>query len=337
MSPTVDVHAHLLVPAAEALVADEPALAEARIAEARAAGPASSRVNRDQIGALGPALTDRGLRLAAMDAAGVEVQLVSPMPIHHTWADRDLAARYAAAVNEGVLAHCAGAPDRLVGLGTTPLQHPDLAVEVLRAAVADGLRGVEIGTFVTGPDGVRRELDDPALRGFWAAAAELEAVVFIHPWGCTLGERLDVGYLSNSVGNPVETTVALSRLVASDALPEGVRVLAAHGGGFFPYGTARQDHAWHARSGDRAAPAPPSRALRRLWFDALVYTPEALRHLVAVAGADRVCLGTDHPFDMGVTDPLDRLAAAGLDPAEAELVRAGAAAALLAPSRDRAA
>ncbi|MEJ2860412.1 amidohydrolase family protein [Actinomycetospora flava] len=333
MSPTTDVHAHLLVPAAEALVADEPALAEARGVEARAAGPASARVNREQIGALGPALTDRAVRLAAMDAAGIEVQLVSPMPIHHTWADRDLAARYAAAVNDGVLSHCAGAPERLLGLGTTPLQHPDLAVEVLRRGVADGLRGVEIGTHVTGPDGVRRELDDPALAGFWTAAAELEAVVFIHPWGCTLGERLDVGYLSNSVGNPVETTVALSRLVASNALPDGVRVLAAHGGGFFPQGTARQDHAWHARPGDRVADGPPSEALRRLWFDALVYTPEALRHLVAVAGAVRVALGTDHPFDMGVIDPLDRLAAAGLDPAAAEQVRAGSAAALLAPRR----
>jgi hypothetical protein len=152
-----------------------------------------------------------------------------------------------------------------------------------------------------------------------------------YPWGCTLGERLDVGYLSNTVGNPVETTVALSRLVHGgvlDAAP-GVRVLAAHGGGFFPYGTARQDHAWHARPGDRVASAPPSRALRRLWFDALVYTPEALRHLVAVAGADRVVLGTDYPFDMGVTDPLERLAAAGLDPAEADLVRSGSAAGLL--------
>ena len=76
-------------------------------------------------------------------------------------------------------------------------------------------------------------------------------------------------------------------------------------------------------------PAPPSAALRRVWFDALVYTPEALRHLVSVAGADRVALGTDYPFDMGVTDPLDRLAAAGLDPAEAEMVRRGSAAALL--------
>jgi len=335
VTPTVDVHAHLLVGAAEALVADEPALGAARAEEGRAAGPASSRVNREQIGALIPDLTDVGRRLAACDRAGIDVQLVSPMPIHHSWADRDLAARYADAVNRGVAEHCAAAPDRLVGLGTTPLQHPDLAVDVLRAAVGAGLRGVEVSTHVPGPDGARRELDDPALAGFWAAASELEAIVFVHPWGCTLGERLDVGYLSNTVGTPVETTVALSRLVASgvlDAAP-GARVLAAHGGGFFPYGTARQDHAWHARPGDRAAAAPPSTALRRLWFDALVYTPEALRHLVAVAGADRVALGTDFPFDMGVTDPLDRLDAAGLDPAEVAAVRSGAASALLAPAR----
>ncbi len=332
--PTVDVHAHLLVPAAEGLVADEPALGAARAAEARAAGAASSQVNRAQIGALGEALTSVDARLAAMDAAEVDVQLVSPMPIHHTWAGRDLAARYAATVNDGVVTHCGTAADRLVGLATAPLQHPDLAADVLRDAVAAGLRGVEVPTHVTGPDGTRRELDDPALAPFWDAASELEAVVFVHPWGCTLGERLDVGYLSNSVGNPVETTVALSRLVASGVLDRapGARVLAAHGGGFFPLGVARQDHAWHARPGDRAASVPPSRALRQLWFDALVYTPEALRLLVAVAGADRVALGTDHPFDMGIADPLDRLAAAGLDPADAEQIRAGSAAGLLAPA-----
>ncbi|GLZ55768.1 amidohydrolase family protein [Actinomycetospora sp. NBRC 106378] len=339
-SPTTDVHAHLLVPAAEALVADRPELGAARAVEGRAAGAASSRVNREQIAALGLALTRLDHRLAAMDAAGVERQLVSPMPIHHPWADRDLALAYADAVNTGVLEHCAGAPDRLLGLGTAPLQHPDLAVDVLRSAVRDGLRGVEVSTHVTGPDARRRELDDPDLAGFWAAAAELEAVVFVHPWGCTLGERLDVGYLSNTVGNPVETTVALSRLVAAGLLPtegqhadRGVRLLAAHGGGFFPSGTARQDHAWHARPDDRAAPAPPSTALRRMWFDALVYTPEALRHLVATAGADRVLLGTDYPFDMAVTDPLDRLAAAGLDPADAEAIRGGNAVELLAPAR----
>ena len=172
MSPlSADVHAHALVPAAEALVADRPELAQARAEEARGAGPRSAEVNREQIGQLMPALTDPQVGLAAMDAAGIDVQLVSPMPIHHYWADTDLAARYASAVNAGILDHCAAAPGRLIGLGTAPLQHPGLAAEVLSRAVGDGLRGVEVATYVAGV-----ELADPPLEPFWSTAAELDAV-----------------------------------------------------------------------------------------------------------------------------------------------------------------
>ncbi len=325
-TPAVDVHAHALIPAAEALVADEPGLAQARAEDARWAGPASAEVNREQIGRLGPALVDPAVRLAAMDAAGVDVQLVSPMPIHHYWADRDLARRYATAVNDGILAHCAAAPQRLVGLGTVPLQHPTLAVEVLERAVAAGLRGVEVSTHVAG-----RELADPSLEPFWARADELGAVVFVHPWGCTLGERLASAYLSNIVGNPVETTVALSHLVFSGTLDRhpSLKLLAAHGGGYLPTHLGRGDHAWQVRPDSRTCADLPSSYLRRMFFDALVYTPEGLRALVAAVGSDRVLLGTDHPFDMGITDPLDRLTAAGLPPSDAEAVRSGNAERLL--------
>jgi aminocarboxymuconate-semialdehyde decarboxylase len=327
MSPlSVDVHAHALVPAAEALVADRPELAQARAEEARGAGLRSTEVNREQIGQLGPALIDPQARLAAMDAAGIDVQLVSPMPIHHYWADPDLAARYAEAVNAGILAHCSAAPGRLIGLGTAPLQHPDLAAEVLGRAVGDGLRGVEVATYVAG-----MELADPSLEPFWSTAADLDAVVFIHPWGCTLGERLATAYLSNIVGNPVETAVALSRLIFSGLLDRypGLKILAAHGGGYLPGYLGRGDHAWQVRPDSRTCAEPPSAYIRRLWFDALVYTPEGLRTLTAAAGADRVLLGTDYPFDMGITDPLDRLAAAGLPASASEAIRGGNAAALL--------
>ena len=327
MSPlSVDVHAHALVPAAEALVADRPELAQARAEEGRGAGPRSTEVNREQIGQLGPALIDPQVRLAAMDAAGIDVQLVSPMPIHHYWADLDLAARYANAVNAGILDHCSAAPGRLIGLGTAPLQHPDLAAEVLGRAVGDGLRGVEVATYVAG-----RELADPSLEPFWSTAAALDAVVFVHPWGCTLGERLSTAYLSNIVGNPVETAVALSRLIFSGLLDRypGLKILAAHGGGYLPGYLGRGDHAWQVRPDSRTCAEPPSAYIRRLWFDALVYTPEGLRVLTAAAGADRVLLGTDYPFDMGITDPLDRLAAAGLPASASEAIRGGNAAALL--------
>ena len=327
MSPlSVDVHAHALVPAAEALVADRPELAQARVEEARGAGPQSTEVNREQIGQLMPALTDAQVRLAAMDAAGIDVQLVSPMPIHHYWADLDLAARYANAVNAGILDHCAAAPGRLIGLGTAPLQHPGLAAEVLGRAVGDGLRGVEVATYVAGI-----ELADPSLEPFWSTAADLDAVVFVHPWGCTLGERLSTAYLSNIVGNPVETAVALSRLIFSGLLDRypGLKILAAHGGGYLPGYLGRGDHAWQVRPDSHTCAEPPSAYIRRLWFDALVYTPEGLRTLTAAAGADRVLLGTDYPFDMGITDPLDRLAAAGLPASASEAIRGGNAAALL--------
>ena len=285
-------------------------------------------MNREQISQLGPALVDPQVRLAAMDAAGIDVQLVSPMPIHHYWADRDLADRYASTVNAGLLDHCAAAPGRLIGLGTAPLQHPGLAAEVLRRAVGDGLRGVEVATYVAG-----LELADPSLEPFWAAAAELGAVVFVHPWGCTLGDRLATAYLSNVVGNPVETAVALSRLIFSGLLDRypGLKVLAAHGGGYLPGYLGRGDHAWHVRPDARTCAEPPSAYIRRLWFDALVYTADGLRTLAAAAGAERVLLGTDYPFDMGITDPLDRLAAAGLPPSAAEAIRGGNAAALLGP------
>lgn len=323
---SIDTHAHALIPAAESLVADHPQLAAARMEEARWAGPSSTEINREQIARLGPALVDPAARLAAMDAAGVDVQLVSPMPTHHYWADRDLAERYAAAVNAGILAHCAVAPQRLLGLGTVPLQHPDLAVEILTDAIRAGLRGVEVSTHVVG-----RELADPSLAPFWARAHELGAIVFVHPWGCTLGERLATAYLSNIVGNPTETAVALSHMVFSGLLDSypGARILAAHGGGYLPTYLGRGDHAWHVRPDCHTCAHPPSTYLRRMWFDNLVYTPDGLRALVAAVGANRIVIGTDYPFDMGVTDPLDRLAAADLGPSVTQAIRAGNAAELL--------
>ncbi len=144
-----------------------------------------------------------------------------------------LSRRLAQLTNEGVAGLVEQHPHRLVGLGTVPLQHPELAVAELTRAVDElGLRGVQVGTLAGS-----RELADDALDGFWARAEELDAVVFVHPWGCSLGERLDRYYLSNTVGNPVETAVALSHLVFSGLLDRrpGVRIAAAHGGGYLSH------------------------------------------------------------------------------------------------------
>jgi aminocarboxymuconate-semialdehyde decarboxylase len=154
--------------------------------------------------------------------------------------------------------------------------------------------------------------------------------VFLHPFGCTLDARLDRYYLSNSVGQAVENAVALSHLIFAGVLDRhpGLRLLAAHGGGYLPTFLGRSDHAWEVRPEARGCAERPSSYIPRLWFDSLVHTPGALRALVAVAGSDRVLLGSDYPFDMGVTDPLDRLVAADLGPDDTQAIRGRNAAAL---------
>ena len=326
--PAIDVHAHVAVPNSDAMLEGQPGLAQQRATDAGTLGSASLQLNLQQIAGIGPKLVDLDLRLAAMDAARVDVQAVSATPVPHLWADRELAGRYTASVNESVAAFCARRTDRLLPIGTVSLQHPDLAVAQLEAVVRDhGMRGVQISTSA----GPGRELDDSSLADFWAAAEEFGAAVLIHPWGCTLGERLNAYYLFNSVGNPTETALALSRLVFSGLLERHPRlkVWSAHGGGYLASYVVRADHAWGARSDARTTEQPPSELLRRTWVDSLVYTPEQLRHLVSVMGPSQVTLGSDYPFDMGVDDPVDRLEAAGFDAATTDAIRGGNAARLL--------
>ncbi len=149
--------------------------------------------------------------------------------------------------------------------------------------------------------------------------------MFIHPWGCTLDERLSGSYMTNLVGQPVEHTVALSHVIMSGVLDRhpGLRIVAAHGGGYLPFHPARMDHGWRVRP-DITTPAElPSTYLRRIFFDSVVYEPGLLDTLVERVGADRVLMGTDFPFDMGVEDPVALIEASGLDEAARAAVRGG--------------
>ncbi|GAA2629518.1 amidohydrolase family protein [Streptomyces vastus] len=333
LTPTIDVHAHLMLPEVEEAVAGHTGLAEARDLDARRNGPAALAVSGPMVGARVRRLTDVAARLAAMDAAGVDVQLVSPSPSHyHYWAEPRLAERVCRLANEGTAAHCAKAPDRLHGLGLIPLQHPHLAVTLLDHALDQGLKGVEISSHAPGPGGTRAvELSDPRLAPFWARAEETGALVFLHPFGCTLDERLDQWYLSNTVGQPTENAVALSHLIFSGVLDRhpGLKLIAAHGGGYLPTHIGRSDHAWRARPDARDCAREPSGYLKQLYFDSLVHDPHVLRELVRAAGPDRVLLGSDYPFDMGTEDPLDTLRAADLPDADFHAIRGGNAAVLL--------
>ncbi|WP_327341645.1 amidohydrolase family protein [Streptomyces europaeiscabiei] len=326
--PAVDVHAHVLLPAIEALVDGLPGRAEARALDARRNGPAALAVGGPMIHERIPRLTDADVRLAAMDAQGVDVQLLSPSPSHyHPWTDEATAEKVYRLANEATAEHCSAASDRLKGLGLVPLHHPDLAVPALEHALEQGLLGVEISSHAPG-----RELSDPAYEPFWRRAAATGAILFLHPFGCTLDERLDRWYLSNTVGQPTENAVALSHLIFSGVLdrhPE-LKLIAAHGGGYLPTHIGRSDHAWTARSDAGVGCAHlPSSYLKRIYFDSLVHDPHVLRALIAAAGADRVLLGSDFPFDMGTEDPVGALRGAHLADADFHAVRGGNAAALL--------
>ncbi|GGH47226.1 amidohydrolase family protein [Microbacterium album] len=310
--PIVDVHAHLAVFEAEALLADHPGLQRQQAVDLATMGAASNEYNQRAFSDLFPRLTDVEVRLAQMDASSVDVQTVSAMPTQRHWLEERLAVRYHRALNDGVAQHCAAAPERLRMIASVPYQHPAAAADELTRAVEQlGAIGVQILTHA-GPD---FELDDRRLDSLWERAVELDVPVLIHPWGCTLGARLDIGYLFNHVGNPTETSLALSRLIFGgvfDRIP-ALRVWAAHGGGWLPSYSGRADHAWKQRADARTCASKPSDYLRdRVWVDGLVYTPHALRFLVESVGAAHVTVGTDYPFDMGITDPLERIAAAGL-------------------------
>ncbi len=304
---TVDVHAHTIVPAMFSLVAGQPGFREEQEQQLRTFGSESVARNASlAAGEYAPLLTDMSSRLTAMDTAGIDVQAVSIIPTqYHYWADRGLAAEIVSGINEHIAAMARAQPGRIVGLATVALQHPDLAAAQLAEAVGKlGLRGVEISTSAAG-----RDLSDPYFEPFFAAASELGAFVFIHPWGCSLGERLSSWYLGNIIGQPAETTLALSHLIFGGVLdrhPELV-VCGAHGGGYLPQYIGRADHAYAVRPESAPMKQPPSAYLRQLYFDSLVYTPATARQLIDAAGPGHVLLGTDYPFDMGVTDPLSRL------------------------------
>ncbi|HWL76891.1 amidohydrolase family protein [Microbacterium sp.] len=326
----VDVHAHLLLPALHAEVERRApeGVAQAAALELKRHGPESQRISGAMVGARIPKLTDLTVRLADMDAQGVDRQWVSVSPNHfYPWAPEGLAVWIAQEANRLVAEHVAQAPDRLTGLGVVPLQHPSRIVECVDDAILGrGLAGIEISSFAGDV-----ELSDPRLEPMWARVAELGAVVFLHPFGCSLDERLDRFYLANTVGQPVENAVALSHLIFAGVLDRHptLKIVAAHGGGYLPTAIGRSDHAWRVRPEARGCEHEPSSYLKRLWFDTVVHDAGALRHLIEVAGASQVVLGSDYPFDMGLEDPAAFVRAAGLDDATTDRVLGANADALL--------
>jgi predicted TIM-barrel fold metal-dependent hydrolase len=238
-------------------------------------------------------------RLKEMDAMAIDMEMLSINPFWYG-KDRDTAAAIVKMNNEKLAELCASRPDRFGAFASLTLQFPDLAVQQLETAIKkQGLRGAAIGASVLGED-----FADPKFNPVWAKAEELGAVLFIHPQSTPeLAKRFKGnGWLSNTIGNPLDTTIALQHLIFEGTLDRfpGLKIIAAHGGGYLGSYAARGDHACFV-SPQNCNPnitlkKKPSEYLNQLYFDAMVFTPEGLRHLVAQVGASQVVLGTDHPI-----------------------------------------
>lgn len=297
----VDMHCHLNVPAAEVFVREQVSDVPNPMAFM---SKASMATNAKMFATVGRKLNGVDERLDDMDRLGIDVQAISPSPgQYYYWAAPEVGRDAARLVNDGVAEAVAKHPDRLVGMGTVPLQDVGMAVAELRRCVNDlGLRGIEIGSNVAG-----RELAEDAFRPFFAAAEELGVLVFLHPLGFTHGARLAEHYLDNIIGNPLESSIALSHLIFGGVLEahSRLKLCVAHGGGYLPAYWGRMDHAFRAREDCRQhIRREPSFYLRKVWLDTLVFDRAQLDSLVAIHGVDRLCLGTDYPFDMAEPDPL---------------------------------
>jgi aminocarboxymuconate-semialdehyde decarboxylase len=272
---------------------------------------------------------DMAKRFSDMDAAGVDVQLISNTPQTFLYnQEAALTAALAALQNDQIAAAVAAYPQRLMGIATLPMQAPGLAADELRRAMRKlALRGAQIGSNVNG-----RNLDDPALEPLWAAADELAAFIMVHPTQVAGAERLKSYYLTNLIGNPLDTTIAAACLVFGGVVGRYPRIkfLMVHGGGFVPYQAGRFRHGWQVRPEPRAKlHSPPEAALDALYFDSIVHSRPALEFLVASAGASRVLLGSDYPFDMGTLDCARQVLALAVPEADKAVILGGAAMKLL--------
>lgn len=324
----IDIHSHVIPDRIVSAIAADPKRFRARI---EGEGPAR-KIIHDQgyVYPLFEEFRQTEAKLAAMDRKGIDISVISPAPpMFYYWADADLALEVAGLVNDGVADMVGVQPARLRGMATVPMQHPDAAVaELERVVRAYGFKAVEIGTSIEGA-----QLAEERFRPLLRRASELNVFVFAHPYYVGAKSGLENYYLTNLIGNPLDTTVMLANLMFSgrlDELPD-LKLVLAHGGGFAPYQIGRLVHGHAVRSeASGISKSSPKQLLKRIYFDSLVFEPQALRYLIDLVGADHVCIGTDAPFDMADADPGATIdAVPAITPQERQCICCGTALKLL--------
>lgn len=272
---------------------------------------------------------DLAKRLGDMEAAGIDMQVVSPVPQTFLY---DLEPKRTQALceiqNEMLGELSRRLPDKFCGIATLPMQNPELAAAVLeRAMKKHGLKGAMICSHVEG-----KNLDDPNLDVVWSKAQELGAFLLVHPQKVAAAERLGSYYLRNLIGNPLETTIAGASLIFGGVLERypKIKFCMSHGGGFLPYQTGRFMHGWAVRPEPKSKlPVPPNVSIARLYHDTILHSAPHLEFLISQSGANHILLGTDYPFDMGMMDPVRHVRSLKIDDALKDAILAGNPARLL--------
>ncbi|MFC2040229.1 amidohydrolase family protein [Chloroflexota bacterium] len=256
------------------------------------------------LGPIAKKMWDPETRIKDMDATGVDIQILSPIPtVVYYYLEVEDCLWFSRQQNDGISQVVKENPGRFLGLATVPLQEPNRALTELDRAINQlDLRGVEIMTNING-----RELDAPELMPFYKEVATLDVPVLVHPFGVAGSERMKKYHLSNLIGNPLDTTLAGAHLIFGGILEKfpSLKFCLVHGGGNLPYIRGRLEHGYHARPECKVKIKwPPSHYLSLLYFDTITHFTPALEYLIASVGAGKVMLGTDYPFDMADTQPV---------------------------------
>ena len=296
---TIDIHTHILTQETAALLSQAGAKVTITPDDAESAALDVGGVVYRPFPTGG---FDIARRLQDMDATGVDVHVLSATPQTYLYKqEAALGATTSAIQNDQIAKHIAAHPTRFMGIATLPMQDPKLAAdELTRAMTKLGLRGAMFASNILG-----KNLDDPSFEPLWAAAEELGAFMFVHPNNVAGAERLKSYYLVNLIGNPLDTTIAAACLVFGGVMDRHPRlkVCLAHAGGFMPYQAGRWIHGWRVRPEPKKnIPQEPATIVGRFLYDTIAHSDESLAFLIERAGAARVMLGSDYPYDMAMMD-----------------------------------
>lgn len=306
MTPrTIDTHTHILTQETAALLTKEGA----KVTIAPDADGANATLD-----VMGTAYRpfprggyDIAQRLRDMDATHVDMQVLSATPQTYLYNIEPARAVVTAAIqNDQMAKHVAANPHRFAAIGTLPMQAPDKAADELRRIMTRlGLKGAMFASNIMG-----KNLDDPSFEPVWATAQELGAFVFIHPNNIAGADRQKSYYLNNLIGNPLDTTIAAACLIfggVMDRYPK-LKVCLAHGGGFTPYQAARWEHGWAVRpEPKKTVKEQPREIAKRFYYDTILHSAKVLEFMIGHVGSDRVVLGSDYPYDMGMLDCVDHV------------------------------